>query len=286
MGEDMGEDFIVRRMRRDEVELAIDWAAYEGWNPGINDAECFYSADPAGLFVGLLDDEPVGCISAVSYGSAFGFLGLYIVREERRGRGFGMSLWRQAMNHLGERNVGLDGVVGEQENYKKSGFRLLHRSIRFQGTGTGDGRSYPGIVEIAEVPFQDLLNYDTRHFPAERGQFLKSWIAQENSAGFAFIGDGRIEGYGLLRRCQTGFKIGPLFAEDGRVAESLFSALAGRAERGAPVYLDVPEPNSSALSLAARHGMAEIFETARMYTRGDPGLPLGKIFGLTTFELG
>jgi len=286
MGEDMGEDFIVRRMRRDEVELAIDWAAYEGWNPGVNDAECFYSADPAGLFVGLLDDEPVGCISAVSYGSAFGFLGLYIVREERRGRGFGMSLWRQAMNHLGERNVGLDGVVGEQENYKKSGFRLLHRSIRFQGTGTGDGRSYPGIVEIAEVPFQDLLNYDTRHFPAERGQFLKSWIAQENSAGFAFIGDGRIEGYGLLRRCQTGFKIGPLFAEDGRVAESLFSALAGRAERGAPVYLDVPEPNSSALSLAARHGMAEIFETARMYTRGDPGLPLGKIFGLTTFELG
>ncbi len=286
MGEDMGEDFIVRRMRRDEVELAIDWAAYEGWNPGVNDAECFYSADPAGLFVGLLDDEPVGCISAVSYGSAFGFLGLYIVKEERRGRGFGISLWRQAMNHLGERNVGLDGVVGEQENYKKSGFRLLHRSIRFQGTGTGDGRSYPGIVEIAEVPFQDLLNYDTRHFPAERGQFLKSWIAQENSAGFAFIGDGRIEGYGLLRRCQTGFKIGPLFAEDGRVAESLFSALAGRAERGAPVYLDVPEPNFSALSLAARHGMAEIFETARMYTRGDPGLPLGKIFGLTTFELG
>jgi len=197
-----------------------------------------------------------------------------------------MSLWRQAMNHLGERNVGLDGVVAEQENYKKSGFRLLHRSIRFQGTGTGDGRSYPGIVEIAEVPFQDLLSYDTIHFPAERGRFLRSWVAQKNSAGFAFIGDGRIEGYGLLRRCRTGFKIGPLFAEDGRVAESLFSALAGRADRGAPIYLDVPEPNISALSLAARHGMAETFETARMYTRGDPGLPLGKIFGLTTFELG
>ena len=286
MGEDMGEEFIVRRMRRDEVELAVDWAASEGWNPGKNDAECFYSADPDGFFVGLLDDEPVGCISAVSYGDAFGFLGLYIVRQMYRGRGFGMTLWQQAMNHLGERNVGLDGVVGEQENYKKSGFRLLHRSVRFEGTGTGDGRSDPGIVGLSEVPFQDLLSYDMRHFPADRGQFLRSWIGQRDSAAFAFIGDERIEGYGLLRRCRTGFKVGPLFADDERVAESLFSALAGRADRGAPIYLDVPEPNSSALSLAARHGMAEIFETARMYTRGDPGLPLGKIFGLTTFELG
>jgi len=282
----MIDGYTIRRMRRDEVELTIDWAAAEGWNPGINDAECFYSSDPGGFFVGLLDDEPVGCISAVAYGDAFGFLGLYIVKKEYRGRGFGMRLWQEGMDHLCGRNVGLDGVVGEQENYKKSGFRLLHRSIRFQGTGTGDGRSYPGIVEIAEVPFQDLLSYDTIHFPAERGRFLRSWIDQKNSAGFAFICDGRIEGYGLLRRCRTGFKIGPLFAEDGRVAESLFSAMAGRADRGAPIYLDVPEPNSSALSLAARHGMAETFETARMYTRGDPGLPLMKIFGLTTFELG
>ncbi|MGB3944923.1 MAG: GNAT family N-acetyltransferase [Methanothrix sp.] len=283
----MSDGYTIRRMRRDEVELAVDWAAEEGWNPGLHDAECFFSADPEGFFVGLLDDEPAGCISAVSYGEAFGFLGLYIVREEHRGRGFGMSLWQKGMDHLRGRNVGLDGVVGEQENYKKSGFRLIHRSIRFQGTGgTGDGRSYPGIEEIADVPFQDLLSYDTRHFPAERSRFLRSWIAQESSAGFAFIGDGRIEGYGLLRRCRTGFKIGPLFAEDGRVAESLFSALAGRAVRGEPIYLDVPEPNSSALSLAARHGMAETFETARMYTGGDPGLPLDKIFGLTTFELG
>lgn len=282
----MGEEFIVRRMRQNEVDIAVDWAAVEGWNPGINDAECFYSSDPDGFFVGVLDDEPAGCISAVAYGDAFGFIGLYIVKEEYRGRGFGMKLWQEGMDHLRGKNVGLDGVLGEQENYTKSGFRFLHRSIRFQGTGTGDGRSYPGIVEIAEVPFEDLLSYDTIHFPAERGLFLRSWIDQKNSAGFAFIGDGGIEGYGILRRCRSGFKIGPLFAEDDWVAESLFSALAGRAERGTPIYLDVPEPNYSALSLAARHRMAETFTTARMYTRGDPRLPLMEIFGLTTFELG
>jgi hypothetical protein len=29
-----------------------------------------------------------------------------------------------------------------------------------------------------------------------------------------------------------------------------------------------------------------VFETARMYRNGDPGLPVERIFGITTFELG
>jgi hypothetical protein len=32
--------------------------------------------------------------------------------------------------------------------------------------------------------------------------------------------------------------------------------------------------------------MAPVFETARMYRGAAPELPLGNIFGITTFELG
>ncbi len=42
----MIDDFVVRRMTRSEVDLALDWAAAEGWNPGVHDAESFYAADP------------------------------------------------------------------------------------------------------------------------------------------------------------------------------------------------------------------------------------------------
>jgi hypothetical protein len=282
----MGEEYAIRKMRRDEVKLAIDWAAAEGWNPGLNDADCFYSADPKGFFIGLLNDEPVGCISAVAYGETFGFLGLYIVRQNFRGRGLGIGLWHEGMNYLLGRNVGLDGVIEQQENYKKSGFQLIHRSVRYQGTGTGDGTFDPGIVELSEVPFDDLKRYDELHFPDQRGRFIKKWVAQPDSVALGFVGDEGLKGYGLLRLCRIGFKIGPLFAKDAKVAESLFSALAGGAEKGAPVFLDVPEPNFAALKLAERHKMEKTFETARMYTRGDPGLPLQNIFGLTTFELG
>ena len=51
----------VRRMTESELALALDWAANEGWNPGLSDAECFCAVDPDGFFLGELDGEPVGC---------------------------------------------------------------------------------------------------------------------------------------------------------------------------------------------------------------------------------
>ncbi len=41
-----------------------------------------------------------------------------------------------------------------------------------------------------------------------------------------------------------------------------------------------------ALALAERHAMNVAFETARMYTGSPPALPLARLFGVTTFELG
>ena len=69
----------IRVMQADEVGFAIDLAAAEGWKPGVCDAQAFYETDPEGFFIGLLNDEPIGCISAVSYKGRFGFIGLYIV---------------------------------------------------------------------------------------------------------------------------------------------------------------------------------------------------------------
>jgi GNAT superfamily N-acetyltransferase len=127
------DNLIVRNMTEADLALALEWAAAEGWNPGLHDAHCFYAADPQGFFVGERDGLPIGCVSAVRYGSGFGFLGLYIVKAEHRGQGFGLELWRAALDHLGDRVIGLDGVVAQQENYRKSGFRLAFRNIRQQG---------------------------------------------------------------------------------------------------------------------------------------------------------
>src|SRR5262245_45601823 len=113
-------DLEVRTMRRDELDLALEWAAQEGWNPGLADADCFDAADPEGFLIGSVGGEPIGCISVVRYGGNFGFLGFYIVKPERRGQGYGLSLWHAGMARLHDRVVGLDGVIAQQENYRRS----------------------------------------------------------------------------------------------------------------------------------------------------------------------
>ena len=48
----------------------------------------------------------------------------------------------------------------------------------------------------------------------------------------------------------------------------------------------MPEPNAAATKLAAKYDMQPVFACMRMYLRGDPGLPLDNIFGITSFEAG
>ena len=78
-------DLTIRTLRSNEIPLVIEWAAREGWNPGLHDATCFHAADAEGFLVAEHQGEAVGCISAVSYGRRFGFIGLYIVAPVWRG---------------------------------------------------------------------------------------------------------------------------------------------------------------------------------------------------------
>jgi len=270
-------------MDRNDLDTAIEWAAREGWNPGLHDADSFYATDPDGFLLAELKGEPAGCISVVAYDAHFGFLGFYIVRPEYRGRGFGLALWQAGMDYLGDRNVGLDGVVDQQENYRRSGFKLAYRNVRYEGAG--GGTKPEGLTDSTDVPFQDLLRYDRTLFPADRPEFLRRWIAIPGSKALAYQEDGLLRGYGVVRPCRTGFKIGPLFADTPEIAESLFAGLSAHAA-SAPLFLDTPETNPAAVQLAQSHGMTPVFETARMYTGEAPEILLERIYGVTSFELG
>jgi GNAT superfamily N-acetyltransferase len=276
----------LRRARREELDVALNWAAAEGWNPGLNDAGCFWAADPGGFFVGLHDDEPAAFISAVRYADGFGFLGFYLVRPDLRGRGYGLAVWAAGVQHLAGRNVGLDGVVEQQDNYRRSGFTLAYRNVRYEGTGATPSPVTGTLTPLSEVPFSLLAAYDRRLFQAPRQAFLERWVAQPGSLAVGKLVGGELVGYGVLRRCRVGFKAGPLFADNGDVADELFVAMRSFAGEGTPVLLDIPEVNRAAVSLAERHGMRPVFETARMYNHQPPAIPLERIFGVTTFELG
>ncbi len=273
-------------MTRQEVDLAIEWAAAEGWNPGLHDAECFYRADPGGFLIGLVDNEPVAVVSAVRYGQTFGFIGLYIVLPADRGRGSGFRVGRAAIKRLRGRTIGVDGVMERQENYGAIGFTFAYSNMRFEGLSGGAAPHHPAIRPLPEIPFERVLAYDRPFFPDDRTAFLACWIRQPGAVSLGIMDHERLAGYGVIRPCRKGFKIGPLLADRPELAEELFSALKAAVPADKPVYLDIPESNPEALKLVERHGMKLVFKTARMYMGQAPVLPLERLFGITTFELG
>src|SRR6516164_2679991 len=232
-------DLRIRVMRPEEIALASDWAAAEGWNPGLADAACFATVDPGGFLIGELDGAPAATISCVNYDERFAFLGFYIVRDDLRGRGYGLRIWNAAIAHARPRTIGLDGVVAQQKNYRKSGFQLAYANIRYGGMVAPSGANQAGVVALSEIASATIAAYDATVFPAARPAFLRAWINSPGHVGRALVRDGNLAGWGVIRPCRNGRKIGPLFADDRAAAETVLSALLA-GEGGGEIFLDVP----------------------------------------------
>ncbi|MFA7230488.1 MAG: GNAT family N-acetyltransferase [Victivallaceae bacterium] len=277
----------VRVLARSELDAVLDWAANEGWNPGLYDAGIFHATDPSGYFGVFVNGRLAGAVSAVAYDNDFGFIGCFIVLPEYRGGHLGPEVGRRAMEYLGVRNIGVDGVESKVANYQAFGFKLAYHNIRFAGQIAGtDKSSLHSLVDAKQIPFDLLLAYDRRCFPAERKSFLSLWLGQPEAAALAMVEQKKLSGFGIIRKCRSGYKIGPLFADSAEIAEQLLTGLAAHIPSKDYFYLDVPDANPAALRLVEKHGMKAVFRTARMYNRECPAIALNNIFGITTFELG
>jgi GNAT superfamily N-acetyltransferase len=282
----MTKDLTIRPMTRTDLDLALVWAKAEGWNPGLDDAEPLYAADPQGFLMGFVGGQPIGCISVSKYGAGFAFLGLYIVLPAYRGKGYGKAIWDAGLASAPNRSIGLDGVVAQQGNYRKSGFTLAHKSARWGGVPAETQDADRHVLRIEPHHLNAITAYDRTRFPADRTEFLKLWLAHLPSREAAvYVTNNAVKGYGVIRRADHGWKVGPLFADTPAVAGALLAHLIAMAQADT-VYIDVPEPNTAAVAIAKTLGLTPAFETARMYLGGAPALPLDRIYGITTLELG
>ena len=275
----------ISHLTKQEVKLAVDWAQKEGWNPGIHDAECFFNSDPEGFYAAKIAGEVVATTSVVKYSEDFAFEGLLIVKPEFRGKGIGLMIQSFVNGLCKNLNLGLDGVLPMQEKYERVGFKFAHKNTRYGGIA--EGKPSDRCMPVSKKDFAEVASFDSRFFPATRFTFLECWLFQKDASAL-MVRDKSTDaicGYGVIRKCARGHKIGPLFAEDEDIAEMLFEGLVSTVA-GEEVFLDVPEPNRAAIRLAKRNGMQPVFSTVRMYTKTAPALPLDKIYGVTSFELG
>lgn len=274
-------------LTRDEVQTMYQWIEQEGWNPGLHDAETFHKAFPKGLIGIKLDDELVGVSAVFKHNAKYASFGNYIVKPEFRGQGFGIMMTRRRLQMAGYRNLSLDGVIEKEAVYRSVGFRTAHINQRFQFNWKhAPEKLHPGVINLKDVRLLELLEYEKNLFPGKRKAYLKAWVTQPDASAFCFRNHHDIKGFGVLRPCINGYKIGPLFADTPVIAEHLMQALLQHS-LGQPTFCDMPETNRYGHHLVySFEGQPIDFLCARMYRGYEPGLDHQRLYAITSLEAG
>lgn len=283
------EDLEFRKLNFQDLVTLVEWARNEGWNPGSNDAEVFWATDPNGFYGYFYKDDLFAGGAIISYNNEFGFMGLFIVKPEFRALGIGRKLWYQRRDLLLKRltpnsSIGMDGVVDMQKFYQKGGFHIHFKDERYENIG----RSFQldtNISKIHEEDLEDIIQYDQQCFGFQRPQFLNPWIKLAGNKNFKYSENNQLKGFCIVRKVNFGYKIGPLFADNADIAEELYKACLNSVI-GESIFIDIPMINEEAILLVNKYHAKYVFECARMYHGQAPPIPIKKVFGITSFELG
>ena len=278
-----------QKLDLDGVKTLVRWAEEEGWNPGPNDADVYYTTDPDGFYGYYNEGKQIAGGSIVSYNKEFGFMGFFIVKPEFRSLGIGRKIWYQRRDMLLSRlnknaPIGMDGVIAMQPFYKKGGFEILFRDERYERIGT-KFTTDKNISSISDEDVDSILAYDKQCFGFSRPQFLKPWLKLPGNKTFKYVEDGKLRGFAMVRKANKGYKVCPLFADNDLIAEELYKACLNSVV-DEPLYLDIPVINKDAVNIIKKYNATYVFECARMYYGKPPEVDINKIFGITTFELG
>jgi len=274
----------VRRMDLDDLDAVLGWAAEEGWNPGVGDAEAFYAADPQGFLIKEVEGQPVAAISVVNHDAHFAFLGLYLCRPAFRGQGHGLEVWRAGIAHAGARSIGLDGVPDQQDNYARSGFVKYGSTVRFEGLidPSPDPRIHRAVPDQRPL----LVARDADLCGMQRTAFAAAWFDHSATRQTLVLMNGaQVTGYATFRQCVSGTKVGPLCAATKDDAHALLAANPF-AKPGAPCFVDVQGHDTPLAALLTGLGFEPVFETARMFRGAPPDAQPAPFQAIATMELG
>ncbi len=216
-----------------EHEVGEEHEIGEGRMP-TTDYKLFYNTDPDGSFIGQLDGKTIGCISMLKYGDKFAVLGTYIVLKEFRGNGYGLALFKHAMESVPTScNIGLDSVPGNNLLYHKWGFVDTFAIRRAQvdiprALEKLDSFNCPSDVLVqsaSAVDFNKLSAYDSEVFGAPHHLFLQGLLDGPNTITMAATNqNGDVVGFVAARKMiipEEGWKLAPLFADNAQIASVL-----------------------------------------------------------------
>ncbi len=288
----------IRPLQSADIPTITGWARQEGFAPGVGDVAIYRQTDRQGLWVGWLGDEPVGCIAGVRYNASYGFIGLFLVVPAQRGRGYGVQLWRHALQHLADVPcIGLEAAPDRIDDYAGWGFAPASPTTRWQRLADDRTPAPPAaapeppwcLLEGGAIPAAAVQRFDAEREPSPRPHFLRQWLRHPAGTVLALVDRrGACHGFGRVRPCLLadgdGWRVGPLVADGPAAARALLEGLLQR--HPGTVLIDAPGANAAADPLLASLGFAPVSRTLRMYRGTTPAVSLADVYGLACLELG
>ncbi len=296
----MSNYFSIRPLESPQIPLVSNWARQEGFAPGDGDVSIYQHTDRQGLWVGWINNKPIGCIAGVKYNPNYGFIGLYLVIPKYRGQGYGLQLWRTAINHLKDVTcIGLEAALDRVNDYSKWGFKTSSETTRwhFNNSDTSlfhnllNDLPHPGInvVEASKINSSCIQEYDAKREPSPRPHFLTDWLDHPSGKVLTLVDqESRCHGFGRIRPCLLkkgfGWRIGPLLADNSILASLLIKRLLQ--SHPGEVLIDSPGLNPYSNNLLSSIGFTPISNTLRMYKGDQPPTNINEVYGLACLELG
>lgn len=284
----------------DEIDLieVMGWCREEGWNVGSYDASIYHRFDPKGHFLFLVNDRPIGAISIIRHSKNFFTIGPFIVKKEYRSQGYGAQIWQKAMKIVEQKNsnytMALYSVPTQVGRYQKEGFNTEFANQGWQLLKTHESpRTVPSLSEclpIGEDIIPDVSRYDQAIFSVSRTKLLQEVLKLSRVSGIFLKNEKQITGFGIIRPCNNGCRVGPLFADTVENAKKLFLCLFETIDEG-KIIIDIPKQNKYAILFAEYFGLTPLSqgETFTMF-KGEVPEPLikniDKNYGVFSLEIG
>src|SRR5687768_6521552 len=209
----------IRPLRVEDIPAALRLSTQAGWNQIEADWRRLIDLWPSSCLAGWDGSRLVATGTLATYGTDPGWIGMILVDEACRGRGFGGAIFDAVLrlaDETGVKCLGLDATDLGRPVYLKRGF------VDVVGIDRWVRPAAPVIFRESALAASIFVVQDTKALADcdvdavgfDRGSLLQHLAADTSSVGVAMRDGNRPTAFGFARAGRRFESIGPLVAED------------------------------------------------------------------------
>jgi len=276
----------IRLLRESDIAAAMDLKRLAGWNQTETDWSTLLQLEPNGCFAAVLDDQLLGTTTTTSYGSQLAWIGMVLVRPERRRTGIATKLLQSALSYLEHKVsiVKLDATADGKSVYERIGFEV--ESLIERWSRKGEPVNFERQPETIDSDTRrEILRLDAQAFGADRSKLLSLLLTNTCVRPVVTRTEaGCVTGYALARSGSNASYVGPVVSDEGSDASALLDQILEQLHSSS-VYVDLNRNWGEGQRLLSERGFEKQRDLIRM-RRGSalPTSPL--VFAIAGPEVG